>query len=126
VHSYVAFNTLNKVVGIDINAVQRHRSIILDCLRDGGGDISIRRRSLELSYALINESNIRMAAGASEMMARERERKVALRYRVWQSYLQTSPRPIQPGALRLQGAEAPARGRDLCTDVLSQPLRYDA
>ncbi|KAG1728067.1 adaptin N terminal region-domain-containing protein [Suillus paluster] len=55
---YVALNTLNKVVGMDTNAVQRHRNIILDCLRDG--DISIRRRALELSYALINEQNVRI------------------------------------------------------------------
>ncbi|GJE90995.1 adaptor protein complex AP-1 gamma subunit [Phanerochaete sordida] len=55
---YVALNTLNKVVTIDTNAVQRHRNIILDCLRDG--DISIRRRALELSYALINEGNVRI------------------------------------------------------------------
>ncbi|KAK7686243.1 clathrin associated protein complex large subunit [Cerrena zonata] len=55
---YVALNTLNKVVSIDTNAVQRHRNIILDCLRDG--DISIRRRALELSYALINENNVRV------------------------------------------------------------------
>jgi AP-1 complex subunit gamma-1 len=55
---YVALNTLNKVVGIDTNAVLRHRNTILDCLRDG--DISIRRRALELSYALINESNVRV------------------------------------------------------------------
>ena len=53
---YVALNTLNKVVSMDTNAVQRHRNIILDCLRDG--DISIRRRALELSYALINEQNV--------------------------------------------------------------------
>jgi AP-1 complex subunit gamma-1 len=56
--SYVALNTLNKVVTMDTSAVQRHRNIILDCLRDG--DISIRRRALELSYALINESNVRI------------------------------------------------------------------
>lgn len=55
---YVALNTLNKVVTMDTNAVQRHRNIILDCLRDG--DISIRRRALELSFALINESNVRV------------------------------------------------------------------
>ncbi|EGN95005.1 hypothetical protein SERLA73DRAFT_113706 [Serpula lacrymans var. lacrymans S7.3] len=54
---YVALNTLNKVVSMDTSAVQRHRNIILDCLRDG--DISIRRRALELSYALINEQNVR-------------------------------------------------------------------
>ena len=45
-------------MSIDTNAVQRHRNIILDCLRDG--DISIRRRALELSYALINEQNVRI------------------------------------------------------------------
>ncbi|WVR07142.1 hypothetical protein IAU60_004183 [Kwoniella sp. DSM 27419] len=55
---YVALNTLNKVVTMDTNAVQRHRNTILDCLRDG--DISIRRRALELSYALVNESNVRV------------------------------------------------------------------
>lgn len=43
---------------MDTNAVQRHRNIVLDCLRDG--DISIRRRALELSYALINESNVQV------------------------------------------------------------------
>lgn len=43
---------------MDTNAVQRHRNTILDCLRDG--DISIRRRALELTYALINETNIRV------------------------------------------------------------------
>jgi len=55
---YVALTTLNKTVSMDTNAVQRHRNIILDCLRDG--DISIRRRALELSFALINETNVRV------------------------------------------------------------------
>lgn len=43
---------------MDTNAVQRHRNIILDCLRDG--DISIRRRALELSYALIISDTVRV------------------------------------------------------------------
>ena len=53
---YVALNTLAKVVGIDTAAVQRHRSTIVDCVKDA--DVSIRRRALELVYALVNESNI--------------------------------------------------------------------
>lgn len=55
---YVALNTLIKVVAIEPNAVQRHRSTILDCLRDP--DISIRRRALDLSFTLVNESNVRI------------------------------------------------------------------
>lgn len=55
---YVALNTLSKVVAIEPNAVQRHRNTVLDCLRDP--DISIRRRALDLSFTLINESNVRV------------------------------------------------------------------
>jgi AP-1 complex subunit gamma-1 len=56
---YVALNTLAKVVGIDTAAVQRHRSTIVDCVKDA--DVSIRRRALELVYALVNESNIQVS-----------------------------------------------------------------
>lgn len=56
--SYVALNTLTKSVDMDNNAVQRHRDTILDCLRDP--DISIRRRALELAFALINSNNVRV------------------------------------------------------------------
>lgn len=55
---YVALNTLIKVVAIEPNAVQRHRNTILECLRDP--DISIRRRALDLSFTLINDSNVRV------------------------------------------------------------------
>lgn len=54
---YVALNTLAKVVSVDTQAVQRHRTTIVDCVKDA--DVSIRRRALELVYSLVNENNIR-------------------------------------------------------------------
>lgn len=54
---YVALNTLCKAVQTDTQAVQRHRNTVVDCLKDA--DISIRRRALDLIYALVTKSNVR-------------------------------------------------------------------
>uniref|UniRef100_T1JMF6 AP-1 complex subunit gamma n=1 Tax=Strigamia maritima TaxID=126957 RepID=T1JMF6_STRMM len=54
---YVALNTLLKTVHADNNAVQRHRSAIIESLKDP--DVTIRKRAMELCFALINANNIR-------------------------------------------------------------------
>ncbi|KAG5892721.1 hypothetical protein JTB14_001093 [Gonioctena quinquepunctata] len=54
---YVALNTLLRTVHVDTSAVQRHRSTILECLKDP--DVSIRKRAMELSFALVNSQNVR-------------------------------------------------------------------
>lgn len=50
-------NTLLRSVHVDTSAVQRHRSTILECLKDP--DVTIRKRAMELSFALVNSQNIR-------------------------------------------------------------------
>ena len=57
---YVALASLCKCVGRDTAAVQRHRNIVVECLKDA--DVSIRRRALDLIYALVTKSNIKTLA----------------------------------------------------------------
>lgn len=54
---YVGLNTLLHVVPQEPAAVQRHRKFISRCLRDP--DTSIRKRALELSFAILDEANIK-------------------------------------------------------------------
>jgi AP-1 complex subunit gamma-1 len=53
---YVSLNILLKVVKVEKSAVQAHKKMILECLNDP--DISIRKRSLDLSFAIIDARNI--------------------------------------------------------------------
>ena len=50
---YVALETLADVVHLDVSAVQRHRTVIVECLHES--DVSIRRRALELTFALVSK-----------------------------------------------------------------------
>lgn len=54
---YVALNMLMKAIQVDAQAVQRHRATILECVKDL--DASIRKRALELTYLLVNETNVK-------------------------------------------------------------------
>lgn len=55
---YVALDSLLTVMGIEPQAVQRHRATIVACLSDG--DVSIRRRALELTFLILTEQNVRV------------------------------------------------------------------
>ncbi|KAK2506905.1 hypothetical protein MC885_016865 [Smutsia gigantea] len=54
---YVALTSLLRLVQSDHSAVQRHRPTVVECLQEP--DVSLSRRALELSLALVNSSNVR-------------------------------------------------------------------
>ena len=54
---YVALKMLQKVVDLDYNAVQRHKSTIIECLKDL--DIVIKKKALDLIYKICNTSNVK-------------------------------------------------------------------
>lgn len=54
---YVALNMLMKAITVDFQAVQRHRTTIVECVKDS--DASIRKRALELVFLLVNDSNVK-------------------------------------------------------------------
>ncbi|TKW42133.1 hypothetical protein SEVIR_1G363300v4 [Setaria viridis] len=54
---YVALNMLMRAITVDALAVQRHRTTILECVKDA--DASIRKRALELVFLLVNDTNVK-------------------------------------------------------------------
>eukprot|EP00918_Siedleckia_nematoides_P081481 GHVU01178706.1.p1 GENE.GHVU01178706.1~~GHVU01178706.1.p1 ORF type:complete len:730 (-),score=159.31 GHVU01178706.1:586-2775(-) len=54
---YVALTMLKHAVGVEAKAVHRHRQMIVECLKDS--DISIRRRALDVTFALISSENVK-------------------------------------------------------------------
>ena len=57
---YVALNALCNAVSSNTDAIQRHRNTIVECLKDA--DLTIRKRALDLIYALTNKKNIKSLA----------------------------------------------------------------
>ncbi|KAM3940239.1 AP-1 complex subunit gamma-like 2 [Leptodactylus fuscus] len=55
---FVALISLQRLVQSDHAAVQRHRGTIVECLRQT--DTSVNRKALDLCFALVNETNIRV------------------------------------------------------------------
>ena len=50
-------NSLMDIARIDLNSVQKHKNVILEFLNDS--DIAIKRKSLDLTYLIVNEGNIK-------------------------------------------------------------------
>jgi AP-1 complex subunit gamma-1 len=55
---FVALAMLLRLMDSDVSAVQRHQATIIDCLKDP--DLSIRRRALDLTVALIDAGSVRI------------------------------------------------------------------
>ncbi|KAJ1728973.1 clathrin associated protein complex large subunit [Coemansia biformis] len=54
---YVALATLSAAVITEAPSVQRHRATVIRCMRDD--DVSIRRRAVDLSFALISPDTVK-------------------------------------------------------------------
>lgn len=54
---YCALFMLKQVVNHDMNAVQKHRQTILDCMKES--DISVKQLALDLILIISNEQNVK-------------------------------------------------------------------
>jgi len=54
---YCSLFMLKKVLNFDINAVGKHKAMIMDCLKEN--DSSIKQLALDLTYLISNESNVK-------------------------------------------------------------------
>jgi AP-1 complex subunit gamma-1 len=52
----VALNTLLNSAATNLASVQRHRAMIVECVKDA--DTTIRKRALDLVYCLVSASNV--------------------------------------------------------------------
>lgn len=54
---YVSLYSLQKVLKHDLNAVQKHKATILECLKEN--DFTIKKLALDLLYLITNETNVK-------------------------------------------------------------------
>ena len=88
---YVALNTLAKVVGVDTQAVQRHRTTVVECVKDA--DVSIR---CLLSHTLPNRLSVNQRlsspnVAAEHMLAAIASGPLLAQHCLKQSYLHLNP-----------------------------------
>lgn len=90
-YKYIALNTLQEVGKTDIGSVQKHKGIILECLKDN--DVSVKRRALDLIYIIINQSNIKQIVKEclNFLLVAENEFKYELTLKIGQSLEKYSP-----------------------------------
>ena len=90
-YKYIALNTLQEVAKTDLSAVQKHKTTILECLKDN--DVSVKRRALDLTYVIINQSNIKQIVKEclNFLLVAENEFKLELTTKIGQSLDKYSP-----------------------------------
>lgn len=90
-YKYIALNTLQEVAKTDIGSVQKHKATILECLKDT--DVSVKRRALDLTYVIINQSNIKQIVKEclNFLLVAENEFKLELTTKITQSMQRFSP-----------------------------------
>lgn len=90
-YKYIALNTLQEVAKTDLNSVQKHKATILECLKDN--DVSVKRRALDLTYVIINQSNIKQIVKEclNFLLVAENEFKLELTTKITQSMEKYSP-----------------------------------
>lgn len=54
---FIALKSLHQVVNIDYNAVQRHKSTIINCMKDP--DLVIKKKALDLVYQISKVTNVK-------------------------------------------------------------------
>jgi AP-1 complex subunit gamma-1 len=54
---FIALKSLHQVVNIDYNAVQRHKTTIINCLKDP--DLVIKKKALDLIYQICRNKNVK-------------------------------------------------------------------